>query len=225
MDAVIKIGGSLAKDAAMLRRCCNRISEIGKKYSATVVPGGGMFADAVRQIDQQYRLSPEISHRMAILGMDQFGLFLSQIIPHSCATYLIDDVMQLSKIAVVPIFLPSRLMFRENALEPSWNVTSDSITAYIASRLKANKVILVTDVDGIFSSDPKRHPHAKLIPALSAAELLHLTRRTSVDQFLPKLLLKIQLDCYVVNGAHPERIEAILDGQDTVCTLVKSQNK
>jgi hypothetical protein len=157
--------------------------------------------------------------------MDQFGLFLSQLIPNSCATYLLSDAVQLSEVKVVPIFLPSRLMFREDPLEHSWIVTSDSIAAYVASRLNADKVILVTDVDGIFMSDPKKHSDAKLIAELSASELLKLAQRTSVDQFLPKLLLKAHLDCYVVNGAYPERIEAILAGQHIICTLVKSRNK
>jgi aspartokinase-like uncharacterized kinase len=223
MDAVIKVGGSLAEDPATLKLCCNGLSEIAKKYSIVVVPGGGKFADAVREFDQRYALSSNIAHRMAILGMDQFGLFLSQIIPNSCATYLLSDVVQFSEIRVVPIFLPSRLMFREDPLEPSWDVTSDSIAAHVASRLNADKVILVTDVDGIFTSDPKKHSNAKLITELSANELLKLAQKTSVDQFLPKLLLKTHLVCYVVNGAYPDRIEAILEGQHTVCTVVKSR--
>jgi hypothetical protein len=159
---------------------------------------------------------------MAILGMDQFGLLLAQIIPNSCATYSLNDVKQLSESGVAPIFLPSRLMFQENPLEASWDVTSDSIAAYVASRLKADKVILITDVDGVFESDPKKHSDAKLISKLSASELLAFAQRTSVDKFLPKLLLKVHLDCYIVNGAYPERIDAILAGQRTVCTLVKA---
>jgi aspartokinase-like uncharacterized kinase len=225
MDAVIKVGGSLAEHPATLKVLCNKLSEIAKKHRLLVVPGGGKFADAVRKFDQRYVLSADISHRMAILGMDQFGLLLSQIIPNSCATYLLSDAVQLSEVKVVPIFLPSQLMFQEDSLEPSWDVTSDSIAAYVASRLNADKVILVTDVDGIFTSDPKKHSDAKLIPELSASELLAFAQRTSVDRFLPKLLLKTQLDCYVVNGAYPERIEAILAGQSAVCTLVKSRIK
>ena len=225
MDAVIKVGGSLAEDSAALRSCCNRLSEIEKQFKITVVPGGGKFADAVRELDQRYALSADISHRMAILGMDQFGLFLSQLIPNSCATYLLSDVIQLSDTKVVPIFLPSRLMFQENSLEPSWNVTSDSIAAYVASRLKPDKVILTTDVDGIFTGDPKQHSDAKLVTEMSAGELLKLAKRTSVDQFLPNLLMKAKLPCYVVNGAHPERIEAILAGQHAICTLIKPQNE
>jgi len=225
MDAVIKIGGSLAEDPAALSALCNKLGKIAKKYRIVVVPGGGKFADVVREFDQRFVLSPDISHRMALLGMDQFGLLLSQIIPNSCAVYLLNDAKQLSEIKVVPIFLPSRLMFQDDPLEHSWDVTSDSIAAYIASRLNADKVILATDVNGIFTSDPKKHSDAKLIKRTSASELLKLIQRTSVDQFLPKLLLKTQMDCYIVNGKYPERIEAILAGQHTICTLVKSRTE
>jgi aspartokinase-like uncharacterized kinase len=223
MEAVIKIGGSLAEDPTALRGLCNRLAEIAKKHRIVVVPGGGKFADVVREFDQRFGLLPDISHRMAILGMDQFGLLLSQLIPDSIAVYLLSDAKQLSEIRVVPIFLPSRLMFQGDPLEHSWGVTSDSIAAHIASRLNADKVILVTDVDGIFTSDPKKHSDTKLINELSASELLKLAQRTSVDRFLPKLLLNTQMDCYVVNGMYPERIEAILAGQHTTYTLVTAK--
>jgi aspartokinase-like uncharacterized kinase len=223
MDAVIKVGGSLAEDPAALRALCTKLGEIAKKHMILVVPGGGKFADVVREFDQQFALSCNISHRMAILGMDQFGLLLSQIIPNSCAIYSLNDAKQLSESKSVPIFLPSQLMFQEDPLENSWTVTSDSIATFIASRLRVSKVILVTAVDGIFTKDPKKYSDAKLIKKLSARELLKFGKRTSVDQFLPKLLLKTQVNCYVVNGKYPERIEAILEGQDTTRTLVSAE--
>ena len=225
MDVVIKVGGSLAEDPDRLRALCAKLSEFAKKYAIVVVPGGGGFADVVRDFDKRFTLSSVVYHRMAVLGMDQFGLLLSQVIPNSCATYLLSDAKQLSEIRVVPIFLPSRLMFQEDPLENSWNVTSDSIAAYIASRLRVAKVLLVTDVDGVFTKDPKRHADAVLIERLSAEELLKLNQRTSVDRYLPKLLLDVQVDCYVVNGKHPERIEAILAGQQAVCTLIVARTE
>ncbi len=222
MDAVIKVGGSLAEKPAVLKALCDRLSEIAEKRSIGVVSGGGKFADVIREFDQRYALSADAAHMMAILGMDQFGLLLSQVIPNSRVTYSLSDAKRLSESKMVPVFLPSRLMLRENPLEASWDVTSDSIAAYVASRLNANKVILVTDVDGIFKSDPKKHSGTKLIAKLSASKLLTFAQRTSVDKFLPKLLLKTRLDCYVVNGAYPERVDAILSGQSTVCTLIKA---
>jgi aspartokinase-like uncharacterized kinase len=219
----MKVGGSLAEDSERLIDLCTKLSGLAKNYELAVVPGGGRFADVIRDSDERFSLSSGISHRMAILGMDQFGLLLSQIIPNSCATFLLDDVEQLSETGVVPVFLPSRLMFTEDPLENSWDVTSDSIATYIASRLQAAKVVLVTDVDGVFTSDPKKYSDAKLIERLSAEELLKLNQRTSVDRYLPKLLLDAEIDCYVVNGKYPERIKAILAGQRTTCTLVSAK--
>ena len=220
MDAVIKIGGSLAEDPERLRALCAKLSEFAKKYAIVVVPGGGRFADVVRDFDKRFTLSSEISHRMAVLGMDQFGLLLSQIIPNSCATYLLNDAKQLSEIALVPVFLPSRLMFKEDPLENSWDVTSDSIAAYAATQVNAEKLVLITNVDGVFTSDPRMDSAATLIERLSAQQLFSLKKRTSVDRYLPKLLLGADFGCYVVNGKFPKRVDAVLAGLRTTCTFV-----
>ena len=223
MDAVIKVGGSLAEDPERLKALCRKLSELAKTYALIVVPGGGRFADAVRELDQRFNLSSAVSHRMAILGMDQFGLLLCQVIPDSCATYLLDDAKQLSEVGVVPVFLPSRLMFKDDPLENSWDVTSDSIAAYVAKRVRVKKLILATDVDGVFTSDPKTRSDAKIIGQVSAEELLELKQRTSVDRYLPKLLLDAEIGCYVVNGRYPDRIASILAEQQTTCTAISAR--
>jgi aspartokinase-like uncharacterized kinase len=220
MDAVIKVGGSLAENPAVLRDLCKKLDEIGEQYRVLVVPGGGKFADAVREVDMRYSLKPCASHRMAILGMDQFGLLLSELIPNSCVIDSLYSAKRVWESKKVPVLLPSKLMLQEDPLPASWGITSDSIAAHIAHRLDADKLILVTDVDGIFTSDPKTNLDAKLIGELSATELLKMGHRTSVDLFLPKLLLEKKLDCYVVNGAHPSRIRAVLRGEKTVCTFI-----
>ena len=81
----------------------------------------------------------------------------------------------------------------------------------------------VFDVDGVFTKDPKKNEDAELMERLPVEELLKFTERTSVDRFLAKLLLEAPVDCYVVNGKHPERIEAILAGQQAICTLISSE--
>jgi aspartokinase-like uncharacterized kinase len=223
VDAVIKVGGSLAENPEQLRALCRKLSALAKKYALIVVPGGGRFADAVREYDRRFVLSSDISHRMAILGMDQFGLLLSHIMPNSRVFRQLEKAKELLEAKVVPIFLPSHWMFQEDPLENSWDVTADSIAAYVAGRVNAEKVVLVTDVDGVFTSDPKTYTDAKLIERLSAKKLLTLNQRTSVDRYLPKLLLEAQIDCYVVNGKYPNRVEAVLAGQQTTCTLVSAR--
>jgi aspartokinase-like uncharacterized kinase len=222
VDAVIKVGGSLAENPERLRALCRKLGELAKKYELMVVSGGGKFADAVRDLDQRFNLANSVSHRMAILAMDQFGLLLSNITPNSRVFRQLEHAKELSEAKAVPIFLPSHWMFQEDPLENSWDVTSDSIAAYVAWRVNAGKVVLVTDVDGIFTGDPKAGSGAKLIERLSAEKLSTLRQRTSVDRYLPKLLLEARIDCYVVNGNHPDRVEAVLAGQQTTCTFVSA---
>jgi hypothetical protein len=160
---------------------------------------------------------------MAILGMDQYGLLLSNLLPSSCTVNKLEHLQETLNLGKLPVFLPSTLLFSEDPLENSWDVTSDSIAVYVAGRLHATRTLLVTDVDGVYTCDPKKSSEAKLIKKLSARDLLRMNKRTSVDKFLPNLLLQLQTECFVVNGLYPERVEAILKRQDTVCTLITSK--
>jgi aspartokinase-like uncharacterized kinase len=199
------------------------LGKAGERFRLVVVPGGGDFADVVRAVDARFGLSSPISHRMAVLGMDQFGLLLSGLIPRSRLVFSFGAAKGLSGSGCVVVLLPSRLVFRARSLEASWDVTSDSIAAYVAGRLSAGKLVLVTDVDGVFTGDPKRDVRAQLVEEVSASGLLELGARTSVDRFLPKLLLKFGLSCFVVNGRFPERVSQILNGEATVCTRISSE--
>ena len=221
MDAaVVKVGGSLAAYPEKLKALCAKLSEVSKKHKLIVVPGGGEFADTVRALDKRFNLSPAVSHRMAILGMDQYGLLLSHLLPDSCVVNRLEKVQETLDLGKLPVFLPSNFLLNKDPLENSWDVTSDSIAVYIAGQLHASRVLLATDVNGVYTCDPKKFSDAKLISKLSAKELLKMNKKTSVDRFLPKLLLQLQIECFVVNGLYPDWVEAVLDGRDAVCTAI-----
>lgn len=220
MAIVIKVGGSLAVDPDALRGLCVELSLVAERFKVVVVPGGGQFADMVRKIDEQFGLSSGASHRMALLGMDQFGLLLSELIPSCRVASSLSVISGLGSSGRVVVLLPARLVFRARSLVASWDVTSDSVAGYVAGRLAATKIVLVTDVDGVFSADPKVENGAKLLAEVSASGLLELGMRTSVDRFLPRLLLKFGLDCFVVNGRFPERVARVLAGESVICTHI-----
>ena len=218
--AIVKVGGSLAVHPEKLRTLCAKLSEVSKKVKLIVVPGGGEFADVVRNSHKRFNLSLTVSHRMAILGMDQYGFLLSDLLPHSSILNQLEYAQRILDLGKLPVFLPSNFLFSKDPLENSWDVTSDSIAVYIAGQLHASRVVLVTDVNGVYTCDPKKFSDAKLIRKLSANDLLKMNKRTSVDKFLPKLLLRLQIKCFVVNGLYPDRVESIRNGQDAVCTII-----
>ena len=224
MDAVIvKVGGSLASYPEKLRILCTKLTELSQTHKLVIIPGGGEFADVVRKLDKRFSLSPLASHRMAILGMDQYGLLLSDLLQGSRTANKLERLQETLDLGKLPVFLPSTLLFAEDPLENSWNVTSDSIAVYVAAQLHASRALLVTDVDGVYTCDPRNSSEAKLIRDLSVRDLLRMNKRTSVDKILPKLLLQSRIECFVVNGLYPERVEAILKGQNTVCTRITSE--
>lgn len=217
---VVKIGGSLALYPEKLKILCSKLSAVSRKQRILLVPGGGEFADVVRLLDKRFSLSDSVSHQMAILGMDQYGLLLSDLITDSQVINQLEQVKNIFCLNKMPVLLPSDFMLKNAHLENSWDVTSDSIAVYIANQLHAKKVVLVTDVDGIFTSDPKKHTEAQLINKISAKQLEEMSERTSVDKFMPKLLLEMRIECFVVNGLFPERLEKILNCQNSVYTLI-----
>ena len=152
--------------------------------------------------------------------MNEYGLALKQLIERSAAVEEFDGAIEVSASKRVAVFLPSKVLSEDDPFEPSWSVTSDSIAAYIAHKLKSKKLILATDVDGIFSKNPRTDPHAQLLTTVSLEQLLELDVRTSVDKFLPKFLVKNGMECYVVNGKYPERLGRILSGEQTICTRI-----
>ncbi len=219
MEAVLKVGGSLVGHPAELKALCKTLSSLAKTHKMLIVPGGGAFADVVRRLDETYGLSGTTAHKIAVLAMDEFGLFLSDVTPNSRVCYSLEDVGSV-EYGSLPILLPSHYILREDPLEHSWDVTSDSIAAYIAGVLNAKKLLLITDVDGIYTDDPKKSTNVKFVEQLTANQLHSWNRRTSVDKALPKILMKFKLNCYVVNGMHPDRVQAILVNRKSVYTRI-----
>ncbi len=220
---VVKVGGSLAMYPQSLLTLCKKLGMLAKKQQLILVPGGGEFADTIRVVDKRFNLTCATSHKMAILAMDQYGLMLSDLLPESELVSEFQEVEKIFDSGGIPLFLPSRHFFIADPLENSWGVTSDSIALYVAAQLKASKLLLVTDVDGVYNRDPRKNSDAKLLAHVSPKALIQLPQRTSVDDALPKLLLQWQIECYVVNGLFPERIDAILDGQNAVFTLISGK--
>jgi 5-(aminomethyl)-3-furanmethanol phosphate kinase len=130
---VVKIGGGIGDDA--LPGVC---AALGGRPSLLVVPGGGRFADAVREADRRFGLNDETAHRMAILGMEQFGHLLGDLIPGAELCSKLDSITGRPS-----VLLPARLPLD---LPASWDVTSDSIAAWVARKVGAGRLVLVKAV-------------------------------------------------------------------------------
>jgi aspartokinase-like uncharacterized kinase len=214
---VVKVGGGLAREAGddALRALCEAIGEVAPRHPLLVVPGGAGLADAVRDHDARFRLRPPTAHAMAILAMEQFGLLLCDLIPGArpCTT------LRAATDGVVPVLLPATAA-AGSALPASWEVTSDSIAAWVAGAVNATRLVLAKPVAGLYRDRP---PAGEPLARLTVAELADLRaagRVAGVDAHFPQALRAAGVDAWVIDGREPERLATLLEHGRAEGTLI-----
>lgn len=169
---VIKLGGSLA-DWPDLRRW---VRLLGDRHAIdlAVVPGGGPFADQVRAAQARWRFDDDVAHRMAILAMEQYGLMLcglarGQLIPAATPA----AIRAALRAGVTPVWAPSAMAFADargkGEIAETWDMTSDSLAAWLAGKLRAERLVLVK------SAKPR-----------PGADLKALVKSGLIDQAFPR---------------------------------------
>lgn len=108
-----------------------------------LVPGGGPFADAVRASQQVWDFPDRSAHRMALLGMRQFGLMLCGMEPKLHEASGAAAVKKTLQEGGVPVWLPEEAELDAAGVPASWDITSDSLAAWLAGELGAAELLLV----------------------------------------------------------------------------------
>lgn len=141
---VIKLGGSLVKDQS-IASCLQKVAD---KYptGAVVVPGGGLFADLVRQSQEQWGFNDIIAHHMAILAMQQMALLFSGLAQKFVIAQSINDIKKHLDQGQNVIWSPAIESLNNAHIAASWSITSDSLAAWLAQQLKAEELIVIKAV-------------------------------------------------------------------------------
>ncbi len=146
VDTVIKLGGSVLRDPSGLASAVEIVNALPRDAGLLIVPGGGPFADAVRDADRALRFGDEAAHWMAILAMDQVAHILADRLDRATLVETADAIDR-AGMHGRPVLAPYRLLRAADALPGAlphtWDVTSDSIAAWFAGRLGARRLILV----------------------------------------------------------------------------------
>ncbi|MGH7498002.1 MAG: hypothetical protein ACREL3_04030, partial [Gemmatimonadales bacterium] len=123
-------------------------SRTGRSAPLAIVPGGGPFADRVREFDERHGLSPDAAHWMALLAMDQYAHVLLERIEGSVLVEEAGAIADAVDPVGVAILAPSRWMRAADVLPHRWDATSDSVAAFVAGALDAARLVLVKPVPG-----------------------------------------------------------------------------
>ena len=141
MGIIVKLGGSLAAAGTLHRWLDVIVAQGGGR--AIIVPGGGEFADGVRAAQKRLRFSDRTAHRMALLAMQQYALLVQELAP--ALRLCVDEAQIAVALAAgsVALWLPSPMVEADPAISESWDVTADSLAAWLAARVGATQLALV----------------------------------------------------------------------------------
>jgi 5-(aminomethyl)-3-furanmethanol phosphate kinase len=155
--SVVKVGGGLTRLPGALDAVCMKLGDVARTHPLVLVPGGGPFADAVRAFERRNALSPDAAHWMAILGMDQYAHVLADRIAGAVLIEEPGEVCEALRGGHPAVLAPTRWMRSADVLPHGWNVTSDSIAAFVAGALGAQRLALIkpgehAEVDPYFNT-------------------------------------------------------------------------
>ena len=148
LQLVVKVGGSLATIDGALQRIGNALSNASEVLGLVVVPGGGPFADAVRRYTLTVGLGPDSAHWMAILAMDQYAYVIAERTPRGVVVETPEEALRVLRRDQVPVLAPYHWLRATDELPHRWEVTSDSLAAYLAGLLGVGRLVLVKPVSG-----------------------------------------------------------------------------
>jgi 5-(aminomethyl)-3-furanmethanol phosphate kinase len=189
---VVKLGGSLYTHVPMLIPVLR-----SSVRPLIIVPGGGPFANEVRQAG----LDDETAHWEAIAAMEQYG------------RYVASHGLPVTEMLAVPdrtvLFLPGRSLREQDPLPHSWDITSDTIAAWVAAELRLD-LLLLKSVDGIVMGGVLQ-------------EHLETPRQTDVvDPLLIPFVLEKKVYTFILNGSRPELLARYLRGDPVPGTRIST---
>lgn len=253
MRIVIKIGTStLAHNSGHLNirrveELCKTISDIKNAGHQVIVVSSGAIGMGVGKLGLRSRPS-DIPTKQAAAAVGQCELMytydkLFSEYNHTVAQLLItgDDtenetrhqnfsntLNRLLELDVIPIINENDTVATDEIVIGD----NDTLAAIVSESVHADKLILLSDIDGLYTADPHTHPEAQLIKVAHKvdAEIYTLAGGSSCALGTGGMVTKLHAaeiclacgcDMIITNGNKPSNLYDILDGKSVGTTFTE----
>lgn len=138
---------------------------------------------------------------------------------------LINTFEELFKIGAIPIVNENDSVDVEQIMSPDKLFgDNDTLSALVAKMCKADKLIILSDIDGLYDEDPRKNSSANLITEINGDidKYFENAGGAGTRRGTGGMITKLKAACmasengietYILNGRHPEKIYNILDGK------------
>lgn len=223
MDSiVIVMGGSVLLSEEIELSFFNQfkevIDQINKKYKTYIVVGGGKTARFYIKLGRKLGFSEE--------DLDYIGILITQV----NAKFLTEILDNSNKI--IPKDIESAFKDK-NQLVVMGGTTSghstDMVGAELAEKINASKLIIATNVDGVYDKDPNICSDAKKYDEINIDDLINICgtkwdsagKNTVIDGPALKIIKRSKIPTYVLNGKNTKEIEKAIFNDKFKGTIIK----
>lgn len=222
---VVSIGGSVLvpgdDDAAYIRRLADMLREVASEAQVAVVVGGGR--EARRYVDMGRALGGSVRE------LDELGIGITRVnarlltvalgdIANTEIPVKADDCARMSESGRIAVM---------GGTEPGH--TTDAVSAMIAERMGADRIVNASNVDAVYSADPRADPDAVRYERMTIAQLKevvyqdHDAGKSSVfDPLGVSIAMRERIDILMVNGRDLEELRNAILGKPIKGTFVDS---
>ncbi len=223
---VLSLGGSVLikdgePDTAYIRALTKVLLGLSSKFKLFIVTGGGSIARQYIKTGRDLGADESYLDEMGIaVTRLNARLLIAALGDRACHTapHNYDDAVHAAKNHAIVVM---------GGVSPG--ITTDGVSALLAERVKAKRLVNATSVDGAYTADPKKDPSATRIPKMSHADLVELVGRAPVgagpnnvfDPVGAQVLLRSRIELSVVNGKDLANLRNALEGKAFNGTSVK----
>lgn len=183
---------------------------------------GKQAAAAVGQCELMYaydKLFAQYSHTVA-----QILLTADDIFHPRRSSHVHDTLTRLLEWNVLPIINENDAVATDEIGIQTTIGENDSLSAIVAKLVEADLLVLLSDIEGLYTADPKKNPDAELIPLVEdiTPEILSLAGGAGSSLGTGGMATKLKaaqiatdagVDMVITNGEYPERLYDLFDGK------------
>jgi len=214
MILVYSLGGSIlaGRDAESLKEYATALKNLAEKHQIYVVVGGGKIAREYIEKARALQASEAFCDLLGIGATKLNAMILIAALgeasaPEPAETYARAlEASAAGKIVVLGGMQPGQ--------------TTDAVAALLAEYVRADKLIVATSVDGVYSADPGVDPKAKKYEKMTHQDLVRLAMETEmkagsrspVDPLAAKIIERSSIPTAVVWGGDVENLKRGAEG-------------
>lgn len=216
MRLVLRIGGSILIpaeiDTDVLRVLVREIEKVRKGCELFVVVGGGRTARTYIHAAREYQDSEASLDLLGIRASRLNALLLVTCVEDAELVENFHEVLHAKGLPVLGGTQPGQ--------------TTDTVAALLAELVRADLLVKVTNVDGVYTSDPEVDPAAEKISKMSFEQLEMLCNKefeagisSVIDPVAAEIISKNRLKVTVIGKGDMQDLSRVLQGDHSGTTI------